>query len=164
MGVTLGIVVEKRNKACARREPVRSDGLLSYRQFERLTLAAVTTECPVYTLAAPSRMAELLQGGWGEEKTCTPLQEGAGIPVDASPECRRDVEALASPGRSPAGWFSCARLQNYNWADGRRELLDDDSWVQEAFAPELRQEADHLAATLADLGEPADVRVIMFFV
>ena len=45
-----------------------------------------------------------------------------------------------------------------------RELLDDDSWVQEAFAPELRQEADHLAATLADLGEPADVRVIMFFV
>ena len=164
MGMTLGIVVEKRNKVGGRWEPVRSDGLLAYRQFERLALAAVATECEVYTLAAPSSMAELLLGGWGAEKTCTPLQEGAGLPVDASPECRRDVEALACPGRSPAGWFSCARLQHYSWADGRRELLDDDSWVQEAFAPELRQEADHLAATLADLGEPAEVRVIMFFV
>jgi hypothetical protein len=36
--------------------------------------------------------------------------------------------------------------------------------VQEAFSPELRQEAAHLAATLADLGDPADVRVILFFV
>lgn len=60
MGVTLGIVIEKRDTACARWEPVSSDGLLAYRQFGRLTLAAVTTECEVYTLAAPSRMAELL--------------------------------------------------------------------------------------------------------
>lgn len=164
MGMTLGIVIEKRNTVCGRWESVRSDALLAFRQFGRLALAAVATECQVYTLAAPSRMAELLQGGWGEEKTCTPLQEGVGLPVDASPECRRDVEALACPGRSPAGWFSCARLQNYNWEAGRRELLDDESWVQEAFAPELRQEADHLAATLADLGAPAEVRVIMFFV
>lgn len=36
-------------------------------------------------------------------------------------------------------------------------------WEHEAFAPELRQEMDHLTATLASLGEPADVRVIMFF-
>jgi len=164
MGMTLGIVIEKRNTACGRWEPVRSDGLLAYRQFERLELAGVATECQVYSLAAPSSMAELLQGGWGAEKTCTPLQEGAGLPVDASPECRRDVEALTSPGRSPAGWFSCARLQNYNWAAGHRELLEDDSWMQEAFAPELREEADHLAATLADLGNPTEVRVIMFFV
>jgi hypothetical protein len=109
-------------------------------------------------------MVELLRGGWSSEQTCTPLQEGVGLPADASAACRRDVESLANPDLGAVGWFTSARLQNYDWAAGRRELLDDDSWVQEAFSPELIQEAAHLAATLADLGEPADVRVIMFFV
>lgn len=164
MSMTLGIVVEKRNAAGGPWEAVTVDGLLAHRQFGRLTLAQVATECQGYTLAAPSAMAELLRGGWGEEQTCTPLQEGAGLPVDASAACRRDVEALASPERNSAGWFTCARLQRYPWEAGRRELLEDGSWEQESFAPELRQEADHLAATLARLGAPADVRVIMFFV
>lgn len=77
---------------------------------------------------------------------------------------RRDVEALASPDRGSAGWFTCARLQTYDWDAGRRELLEDGSSVQETLALELRQEAAHLAATLAGLGDPADVRVIMFLV
>jgi len=164
MGRTLGILVEKRTLADGPWEVVTADGLLRHRQFGRLALASVTMECPVYTLAAPSAMAELLHGGWNAEQTCTPLQEGAGLPADASAACRRDVESLASPEQGAAGWFTSARLQRYDWAAGRRELLDDDSWVQEAFAPELRQEAAHLAATLADLGHPTQVRVIMFFV
>ncbi len=164
MGMTLGIVIEKRNTACGPWESVTVDALLAHQQFRRLTLVSVAMECPVYTLAAPSAMAELLRGGWGTEKTCTPLAEGAGLPVDASAPCRRDAFALASLDRGSAGWFTCARLQNYNWDAGHREPLEDDSWVQEAFAPELRQEAAHLAATLASLGDPTNVRVIMFFV
>ena len=164
MGMTLGILVERRTLADGPWETVLVDGLLGHRQFGRLLLASGTMECPVYTLAAPSAMAELLRGGWSSEQTCTPLQEGVGLPADASAACRRDVESLASPDRGAAGWFTSARLQNYDWAAGHRELLEDDSWVQEAFSAELRQEAAHLAATLADLGDPADVRVIMFFV
>lgn len=164
MGRTLGILVEKRTQADGPWETVAVDGLLGHRQFSRLALVHCMMECPVYSLAAPSAMAELLRGGWGAEQTCTPLQEGVGLPADASAACRRDVESLASPDRSAAGWFTSARLQSYDWAAGRRELLDDDSWVQEAFSAALRQEAAHLAATLADLGDPADVRVIMFFV
>lgn len=164
MGMTLCIVVEKRHTEGGPWAAVTVDGLLAHRQFRRLALASAAAACPVYTLAAPSAMAELLRGGWGAEKTCTPLQEAAGLPVDASAACKQDVEALASPDRGPAGWFTYAHLQNYNWEAGRRELLDDDSWVPEEFSRELRQEAAHLAATLASLGEPADVRVIMFFV
>ena len=164
MGMTLGIVVEKRNAACVPWEAVPVDGLLAHRQFGRLAIAQVATECQVYTLAAPSAMAELLRGGWSEVPTCTPLQEGAGLPVDASAAARRDVEALASPERGSAGWFTCARLHSYPWEAGRREFLDDGSWEHEAFAPELRQETNHLAATLASLGDPGDVRIIMFFV
>lgn len=164
MGMTLGIVVEKRSSPWGPWAAVTADGLLAHRQFGRLLLAGVATECPVYTLAAPSAMAELLRGGFGAEKTCTPLREGEGLPGDASAPCRRDVEALVDPDRDSGGWFTCARLQRYDWDAGRRELLDDDRWVQEAFAPELVQEAAHLAATLAGLGAPADVRVVMFFV
>lgn len=164
MGRTLGILVEKRRIADGPWEVVTADGLLRHRQFGRLALASVVTECPVYTLAAPSAMAELLRGGWGQEKTCAPLQEGVGLPEDASAQCRRDVESLAGCERGPAGWFTCARLQSYSWDAGRRELLEDDSWAHESFSVELRQEAAHLAATLASLGDPADVRVIMFFV
>lgn len=164
MGMTLGFVVEKRTAAGEPWRAVAVDGLLTYRQFRPLALASVTTECPAYTLAAPSAMAELLRGGWNSEQTCTPLQEASGLPDDASAACRRDVESLASPDRGAAGWFSCARLQSYDWDAGHRELLDDDSWEQQPFAPGLRQEASHLAASLADLGNPADVRVIMFFV
>ncbi len=164
MGMTLGILVERRTLADGPWETVTVDGLLGHRQFGRLLLASGPMECPVYTLAAPSAMAELLRGGWSAEQTCTPLQEGVGLPADASAACRRDVESFAIPDQGAAGWFTSARLQNYDWAAGHRELLDDDSWVQEAFAPELRQEAAHLAATLADLGDPADVRVIMFVV
>lgn len=164
MGMTLGIVVEKRSLAGGPWESVAVDALLAHRQFGRLALASVATECPVYTLAAPSAMVELLRGGWGAEATCTPLQEEAGLPGDASAACRRDVEALASPERGSTGWFTCARLQRYSWDAGHRELLDDDSWVQEPFSPELRQEAAHLAAALAGLGDPASVRVIMFVV
>lgn len=164
MGRTLGIVVEKRGTACGPWEAVTADGLLAHRQFARLSLAAVATACPVYTLAAPSAMAELLRGGWGAETTCTPLREGAGLPADASAACRRDVQALASPDPGAAGFFTCARLQRYDWDAGRREPSNDDRWAQEAFSPELRHEAAHLAATLADLGDPADVRVVMFLV
>lgn len=164
MGMTLGIVVEKRSTACGPWEAVAVDGLLAHRQFERLVLASVTTECPVYTLAAPSAMAELLRGGFGAETTCTPLREGAGLPEDASAACRRDVEALARPERDSVGWFTCAQLQRYDWEAGRREPLEDDRWVREAFASGIRQEAAHLAATLAGLGDPADVRVLMFLV
>lgn len=163
MGMTLGIVVERRSTARGPWEAVAADGLLAHRQFARLWLASVVTACPVYTLAAPSAMAELFRGGWGAEATCAPLREGAGLPGDASAACRRDVEALTSPDASTAGWFTCARLQGYDWDAGRREPLGDESWVQEAFAPGLRQEAAHLAATLAELGDPADVRVVMFF-
>lgn len=162
MGMTLGIVVEKRSTAGGPWEAVAADGLLAHRQFARLTIASVVTACPVYTLAAPSAMAELFRGGFGAETTCTPLREGAGLPGDASAACRRDVEALASPEPGAAGFFTCARLQGYDWDAGRRELLSEDSWVQEAFAPGLRQEAAHLAATLAGLGAPDDVRVVMF--
>lgn len=164
MGMTLGILVEKRSTAGGPWEPVAADGLLAHRQFTRLSLASATTECPAYSLAAPSAMAELLRGGWSNEQTCAPLQEGTGLPVDASAACRRDVESLASPDRGPAGWFTCARLQSYDWDAGHRELLEDDSWEQQPFSPELRQEAAHLAATLAPLGDPANVRVILFFV
>ncbi len=164
MGMTLGIVIEKRDTARGPWKTVTVDGLLGHRQFERLELVSVVTECPIYSLAAPSAMAELLRGGWGQEKTCAPLQEGAGLPEDASAQCRRDVESLAGCDRGPGGWFTCARLQSYSWEAGRRELLEDDSWAHESFSVELRQEAAHLAATLASLGDPADVRVIMFFV
>lgn len=164
MGMTLGILVEARGIEHGSWEPVAVDGLLAHRQFGRLALASVVTECPLYTLAAPSAMAELLRGGWGGEQTCIPLQEAAGLPVDASAAGRRDVQALADSDRGAAGWFTCARLLGYDWAAGRRDLREDDTWVQEAFAPELRQEAAHLAATLSDLGDPTDVRVILFFV
>jgi hypothetical protein len=164
MGMTLGILVEKRDAARGLWEPVPVDGLLAHRQFGRLVIASVVTECPLYTLGAPSAMAELLRGGWGGEQTCIPLQEAAGLPLDASAACRRDVQALASPDRGAGGWFTCARLQSYDWEAGLRDLRDDDTWVQEAFSPALRQEAAHLAATLALLGEPTDVRVILFFV
>lgn len=164
MGMTLGMVVEKRDTARGPWKTITVDGLLAHRQFGRLALASVVTECPVYTLAAPSAMAELLRGGWGPEKTCAPLQEGTGLPDDASAQCRRDVESLAGSDRGSGGWFTCARLQRYDWDAGRRELLDDDSWAQESFSVGLRGEAAHLAATLASLGDPADVRVIMFFV
>ena len=162
--MTLGILVEKRNATGEPWEAVPVDGLLAHRQFGRLTIAQVATECPVYTLAAPSAMAELLRGGWSEVSTCTPLQEGAGLPGDASAAARRDVEALASPERGSGGWFTCAHLHRYPWEAGRRELLDDGSWEHEAFSPELRQEMDHLAATLTSLGDPVDVRTIVFFV
>lgn len=164
MGMMLGIVIERRSTAGGPWEVVPADGLLAHRQFVRLAIASVATECPVYSLAAPSAMAELLRGGWGREQTCTPLQEGMGLPVDASAACLHEVGALAGLDRGPAGWFTCARLKNYEWDAGRRELQDDDSWVQEAFTPALRQEAAHLEATLAGLGDPAHVRVIMFFV
>ena len=164
MGMTLGILVEARGTAGGPWVPVRADGLLAHRQFARLVIASVVTECPVYTLGAPSAMAELLRGGWGGEQTCIPLQEAAGLPVDVSAACRRDVQALASPDRGAVGWFTGARLNSYDWAAGRRDLREDDTWVQEAFAPELRQEAAHLAATLSDLGDPTHVRVILFFV
>jgi hypothetical protein len=164
MSMTLGIVVEKRTTACGPWEPVTVDDLLAHQQFGRLSLASVTTECQVYTLAAPSAMAELLHGGWGTQKSCTPLQQGAGLPADAAAACRRDIEALAGPERDSTGWFTCARFQTYVWDAGRRELLDDDSWTPESFGREVRQEAAHLATTLAQLGDPADVRVIMFFV
>ena len=162
--MTLGIIIEKRNTACSPWETVTVDGLLAHRQFGCLSLLAVVTECPVYTLAAPTAMVELLRGGFGAERTCTPLQEGTGVPDDVSAACRRDIEALAQPSQHSAGWFTCARLQHYDWDAGRRELLDDDRWRQESFAIELRQEAAHLAATLAGLGDPTDVRVIMFSV
>ncbi len=164
MGMMLGIVIERRSTGCGSWEVIPADDLLMHRQFVRLALASVATECPVYSLAAPSAMAELLRGGWGGEKTCTPLQEGTGLPVDASAACMHEVETLASPDRGPAGWFTCARLKNYDWNAGRRELQDDDSWVPEAFAPALRQEAAQLEATLAGLGDPENVRVVMFFV
>ncbi len=163
VSMTLGIVVEKRDTTNGPWQVVTVDGLLAHRQFGRLLIAQVRTECPVYTLAAPSAMAELLRGGWSDVPTCTPLQEGTGLPMDVSAAVRRDVEALASPDRGAAGWFTCARLHAYPWNSGKRELLDDDSWAHEAFSPELRQETEHLAGTLASLGEPANVRIIMFF-
>ena len=161
MGMTLGIVIETRSTPDGSWTPIAVDALLAHRQFTRLVLAAVTTECPVYTLAAPSAMAELLRGGFGTEKTCTPLAEGTGLPADASNACRRDVEALARGDRD-CGWFPCARLQNYDWDAGRREQLADDSWLHEPFSLELKRDAAHLATTLASLGNPADVRVILF--
>jgi hypothetical protein len=164
MGMTLGILVEARGSAHGPWEPIAVDGLLAHRQFGRLAILSVGTECPLYTLAAPSAMAELLRGGWGGEQTCIPLQEAAGLPVDASAAGRRDVHALAGLERGAVGWFTCARLLSYDWAAGRRELREDDTWVQEAFSPALQKEAAHLAATLARLGDPADVRVILFFV
>lgn len=126
MGMTLGIIIEKRNTACSPWETVMVDGLLAHRQFRRLSLVAVVTECLVYTLAAPTAMAELLRGGVGAEIICTPLQEGTGLPEDASAACRRDFEALAQPSQHSAGWFTNARLQHYDWDAGRRELLDDE--------------------------------------
>lgn len=164
MSATLGIVIEARSRACGAWQPVPVDGLLAHRQFGRLAIGSTATECPVYTLAAPSAMLELLRGGWGAEKTCIPLQEGVGLPVDASAACTRDVEALADPERGSLGWFTSARLQNYPWAAGRREPLEDESWLQEPFDPALMREASHLEAILLGLGAPADVRVIMFLV
>lgn len=164
MGMTLGIVIEARRAAGAPWVAVSADALLAHRQFGRVSLAGVATECPLYTLAAPSAMAELLRGGCGGETTCTPLQEGVGLPADASAACQRDAATLTSLDRGPAGWFTGARLQRYDWTAGRRELLEDGSWAQEAFAPELLQEAAHLGAVLTALGEPDDVRVILLFI